>query len=447
MPSAGRGDQSSVRRGRRRTDQLIEVNVEGVKVSYDSFPVGQHYSSTTSISLREMSIEDYIKTSRWKKLMCYQAVPHQPRESNAPMFRATIDCVRPDPNVNDPSTEELRLKVALLSLRFNVDQDALDFLRFFFTFTFKSAEDGLAGSTGSGSRSSPLSASGGRMSVGPSVASDQEDLEPPQAFFQMCEAHGFPVRIDYKPKRMDYARLRNGSYVELLNLFPLEGVELNLKRVRLTGVRGWGAVVENMIASWVLDITQTQLHRCVSGVQPIRSLVNIASGAADLVLVPLEHHQNHKGVLRGIRKGASSFLRSVTNVTIDIGTSMAVGTQGLLEQAVSSSGDTAVHGSGSRKANQPRNASDGLHQAYESLSRGFKGARNTLVCIPRDDIQRHGSSSMGYVKSVAKAVPVAVLRPMIGVTEALSKAMMGVRNTVDPSKQVEATYKYKTPHH
>jgi len=46
-------------------------------------------------------------------------------------------------------------------------------------------------------------------------------------------------------------------------------------------------------------------------------------------------------------------------------------------------------------------------------------------------------------KSVIRAVPVAVLHPMIGVTEAVAKTLLGLRNSLDPVRKVEMSQKYK----
>lgn len=41
------------------------------------------------------------------------------------------------------------------------------------------------------------------------------------------------------------------------------------------------------------------------------------------------------------------------------------------------------------------------------------------------------------MRAVIRAVPVAVLKPMIGATEAVSKTLMGLQNTMDPSKRMQ----------
>ena len=48
----------------------------------------------------------------------------------------------------------------------------------------------------------------------------------------------FPVelKLDYKPKRVDYRALREGKTIELMNFFHFEGAEMTLRRITLSGV-------------------------------------------------------------------------------------------------------------------------------------------------------------------------------------------------------------------
>ena len=47
------------------------------------------------------------------------------------------------------------------------------------------------------------------------------------------------------------------------------------------------------------------------------------------------------------------------------------------------------------------------------------------------------------MRAVVRAVPIAVLKPMIGATEAVSKTLLGLQNTLDPSIRQENEAKYK----
>ena len=48
----------------------------------------------------------------------------------------------------------------------------------------------------------------------------------------------FPVdlKLDYKPKRVDYRALREGKTIELMNFFHFDGSEITLRHITLSGV-------------------------------------------------------------------------------------------------------------------------------------------------------------------------------------------------------------------
>ena len=47
----------------------------------------------------------------------------------------------------------------------------------------------------------------------------------------------FPVdiKLDYKPRRVDYRALRDGRTIELMNFFHFDGAEMTLRHITLTG--------------------------------------------------------------------------------------------------------------------------------------------------------------------------------------------------------------------
>ena len=47
------------------------------------------------------------------------------------------------------------------------------------------------------------------------------------------------------------------------------------------------------------------------------------------------------------------------------------------------------------------------------------------------------------MRAVVRAVPIAVLKPMIGASEAVSKTLLGLRNTLDPNIRRDSDEKYK----
>jgi autophagy-related protein 2 len=51
-------------------------------------------------------------------------------------------------------------------------------------------------------------------------------------------AEVFPVdlKLDYKPRRVDYRALREGRTIELMNFFHFDGAEMTLRHITLAGV-------------------------------------------------------------------------------------------------------------------------------------------------------------------------------------------------------------------
>lgn len=47
------------------------------------------------------------------------------------------------------------------------------------------------------------------------------------------------------------------------------------------------------------------------------------------------------------------------------------------------------------------------------------------------------------MRKVIRAVPIAFLKPMIGASEAVSKTLLGLRNSMDPANRMENEEKYK----
>ena len=56
----------------------------------------------------------------------------------------------------------------------------------------------------------------------------------------LCAEHVevFPVdiKLDYKPRRVDYRALKEGRTIELMNFFHFDGAEMTLRHITLKGV-------------------------------------------------------------------------------------------------------------------------------------------------------------------------------------------------------------------
>ena len=134
---------------------------------------------------------------------------------------------------------------------------------------------------------------------------------------------------------MDYRALKEGKTIELMNFFHFDGAEMTLRHITLTGVRilpffvtplltslqitGWARVGDLLNDLWTPDVKATQLVEVISGVAPIRSVVNVGSGVADLVLLPISQYKKDGRVVRGLQKGTTAFVKSTATEAVRLG--------------------------------------------------------------------------------------------------------------------------------
>jgi autophagy-related protein 2 len=54
---------------------------------------------------------------------------------------------------------------------------------------------------------------------------------------ELAEVFPVDLKLDYKPRRVDYRALREGRTIELMNFFHFDGAEMTLRHITLAGVR------------------------------------------------------------------------------------------------------------------------------------------------------------------------------------------------------------------
>ncbi|KAI8381283.1 uncharacterized protein BYT42DRAFT_565980 [Radiomyces spectabilis] len=468
-----RSSRKHKRYGQRSRQAKVEIRLLGISVDFDLMPATEQIGFHCWLTVRDVEIIDNIETSSWKMFLGYMRPDASaiPRERDSNMVDVSITGIRP---VTQDPTQELRLKIKLLPIRLYVDQDALNFLVKYFTFD-KSHLRSTAATNDAIARFQEPSVD---TRHDPSATDDG-------AFFQHVEIYPITLKVDYKAKYINYGNIKEGQLLELINLFNLDGAEMKLTHIRLTGVKGMSRLADKVGQEWLPHIKKTQVPHMVSGVGPMRSIVNIGSGVADLILLPYQQYKKDGRIVKGIQKGTQSFARATAIEAIKLSARFASGTQVILEHAdgLLSSGtpsvdyaitetaisgspdsqfvfahlterdvtdaDTAGSSSGktaggrvSKFADQPSDVSQGFQYAYQSLSKNLGSAAQTIFAVPteiRDRSQGQGNAA----RTVIKAVPVAVIKPMIGLTGALQSVLMGLRNSIDPVMRLQSEDKYK----
>lgn len=387
----------------------ITFELQGINMDMVVFPPnGGETLSSIDVRIHTLDVFDHVPTSTWKKFATYDQDQGE-RELGTSMVHLEILNVKPLPELG---ASEIVLRATILPLRLHVDQDALDFITRFFEFK----DDKV-----------PVHAS-------------PSDVP----FVQRAEINSVPVKLDFKPKRVDYGGLRSGHTTEFMNFIVLEESRMVLRHVIIYGVSGFDRLGKTLNDIWTPDVRNNQLPGVIAGLAPVRSLVNIGSGFKDLIEIPLKEYQKDGRVIRSISKGAAAFARTTGTEIVKLGAKLAVGTQyalqgaeGMLTEQQQSDGnwedddlDPEEKKQISLYADQPTGVIQGIRGGYRSLTRDVNMARDAIIAIPGEVME--SQSAAGAAKAVWKRAPTIIFRPAVGVTKVIGQTLMGATNTIDP---------------
>lgn len=175
----------------------------------------------------------------------------------------------------------------------------------------------------------------------------------------------------------------------------------------------------------------------------------MGSGLADLVLIPIAQYRKDRRLIRGLQRGAKSFVKTTALEAVKLGAKLATGTQVILEEAEGllgpsvvvaepleagyatatavtsprmSSRDTLLASSSedesdadtldmrsvrggaaasysgenparlvSKYADQPNDVREGVEAAYKSLGKNLTSAAQTILAVPMEVYERSGN--------------------------------------------------------
>ncbi|MBE3043221.1 hypothetical protein IMZ48_11745, partial [Candidatus Bathyarchaeota archaeon] len=338
----------------------ITFELRGVDVDLIAFPPGSgETESSIDVRVKNLDVLDNVPTSTWKKFATYDRDAGE-RELGSSMVHIEMLNVRPIP---DLAASEIVMRATVLPLRLHVDQDALDFITRFFDFKDDNAV----------------------------VHQSPSDMP----FLQRAEVNDISVKLDFKPKRVDYAGIRSGRTTEFMNFIILDEARLVLRHTIIYGVSGFERLGQTLNDIWMPDVKKNQLPSVLAGLAPVRSIVNVGSGFKNLVEIPLREYKKDGRIVRSISKGASAFVRTTGTEIIKLGAKVAVGTQYALQGAEGllvtrpppeirdhDEEDSEEPKKISLYADQPMGVIQGLRGGYASLSRDLNLARDAIIAVP-----------------------------------------------------------------
>uniref|UniRef100_A0A8D2J6J0 Autophagy related 2B n=1 Tax=Varanus komodoensis TaxID=61221 RepID=A0A8D2J6J0_VARKO len=472
----------------RNPDFLMEIQLSKVKFQHEVYPSGEPEYEVNPLELpvsrqvfmvQDLEIRDRLATSQMNKFLYLYCSKEMPRKAHSNMLTVKALHVRPESGL---SPQECCLRVSLMPLRLNIDQDALFFLKDFFTSLSTEVEilmtpDPEVKKTPgaevtctlprhysgfkepspviSFSLHKQLSQNGSMDSVDVlngddhSFTHDESSFGDQPIFFREFRfTSEVPIRLDYHGKHvsMDQGTLAG----ILIGLAQLNCSELKLKRLCYRhGLLGVDKLFSYAISEWLNDIKKNQLPGILGGVGPMHSLVQLVQGLKDLVWLPIEQYRKDGRIVRGFQRGAASFGTSTAMAALELTNRMVQTIQAAAETAYDmvSPGPSLIETkkikrlSRYRLAHQPVDLREGVAKAYSVVKEGIADTAHTIYETAAREHENRGVT--GAVGGVLRQIPPTVVKPLIVATEATANVLGGMRNQIRPDVRQEESQKWR----
>uniref|UniRef100_A0A672GF63 Autophagy related 2A n=1 Tax=Salarias fasciatus TaxID=181472 RepID=A0A672GF63_SALFA len=447
--------------GRQHT-LLMEIQLTKVSFQHESYPVaaagqdgegGEQPLSRQVFIVQELEVRDRLASSQINKFLYLYTSESMPRRAHSNMLTVKALQICPESGLGGP---ECCLRVSLLPLRLNIDQDALFFLKDFFSNLASSVNPYL-----------PVDPAAEAAGLGPDLTASVETTyseqssssagstsssEQPIYFREFRFTSEVPIWLDYHGK---HVVIEQGTFAGILiGLAQLNCSELKLKRLCCRhGLLGVDKVIQYAVTEWLTDIRKNQLPGILGGVGPMHSVVQLFHGVRDLFWLPIEQYRKDGRIIRGLQRGAASFGTSTASAALELSNRLVQAIQATAETVYDILSPTPplnryaiTEGrppvSRPRRAAQPADLREGVAKAYDTVREGVIDTAQTLCDVASRGHEQKGLP--GAVGGVLRQIPPTVVRPLIVASEATSNLLGGMRNQIKPDARKEDFLKWRT---
>ncbi|KAL3826376.1 hypothetical protein ACHAXA_008584 [Cyclostephanos tholiformis] len=399
---------------RRNAHKYFQISLSGLKIKNDSFSECKEHrlASCLDLSVSDFFVAETISMGDPLKMIGeWINETEHPRDDSDGMIMLKMITKHPTLRLSSDGklmSDESRGTLELLPLRCYLNQNSLLFIRNFFRGPSEAeGEDNQINAVEDG------------------VVSDDGMID---IFFESFKVRPLKLKVDYQPETMDIDSFREGHYIELLNLCPLEEMILTLQSAEMQDLTGWGPVFSELASRWLEDICSTQAHKFFTRASPFQPFCNLGDPLADLVMVLVIPEGNITDYFRGVVGGTTNFAGKVALEALSTAAK-------LTRFAANQLNSKALASAPRRPRRTPRHAGEASSHAYESVARGLREANYNIVTVPLREYYNSGAG--GAARSVCRGLPVGVLCPIAGASEALSYTLLGLRNQLRPDLRRE----------
>ncbi|CAO2584424.1 Autophagy-related protein 2 homolog A [Lemmus lemmus] len=455
----------------RQHQVLMEIQLSKVSFQHEVYPEepapggdpGQELEerplSRQVLTVQELEIRDRLATSKINKFLHLHTSERLPRRTHSNMLTIKALHVAPTSNLGGP---ECCLRVSMMPLRLNVDQDALFFLKDFFTSLAAGINPMVPGDTSAEAHrethSRPSSPQEGQSESTETTSSPQEapgsghsSSDPQPIYFREFRfTSEVPICLDYHGKHVTVDQV--GTFTGLLiGLAQLNCSELKLKRLCCRhGLLGVDKVVGYALNEWLQDIRKNQLPGLLGGVGPMHSVVQLFQGFRDLLWLPIEQYRKDGRLIRGLQRGAASFGSSTASAALELSNRLVQAIQATAETVydilspaspISRSLQDKRSSRKLRRGQQPADLREGMAKAYDAVREGILDTAQTICDVASRGHEQKGLT--GAVGGVIRQLPPTVVKPIILATEATSNVLGGMRNQILPDAHKDHALKWR----
>nr|XP_030689554.1 autophagy-related protein 2 homolog A isoform X1 [Globicephala melas] len=450
---------------------LMEIQLSKVSFQHEVYPAEpgpvapgeepeEQPLSRQVFIVQELEVRDRLASSQINKFLYLHTSERMPRRTHSNMLKIKALHVAPVTNLGGP---ECCLRVSLLPLRLNVDQDALLFLRDFFTSLAASINPVVPAETSAEAHpETPVQPSGPQegQPEGVETTSSQEAAggrhgaspaeQQPIYFREFRFTSEVPIWLDYHGKHVTMDQV--GTFAGLLiGLAQLNCSELKLKRLCCRhGLLGVDKVLGYALNEWLQDIRKNQLPGLLGGVGPMHSVVQLFQGFRDLLWLPIEQYRKDGRLMRGLQRGAASFGSSTASAALELSNRLVQAIQATAETVydilspaapISRSLQDKRSVRRLRKGQQPADLREGVAKAYDTVREGILDTAQTICEVASRGHEQKGLT--GAVGGVIRQLPPTVVKPLILATEATSSLLGGMRNQILPDAHKDHALKWR----
>jgi len=417
--------QKQIRLSGRKPSVFFQISFNRVASRMDSYKKSDSHrlQSILELTVSEMFIAETVSGSKPVKMFGeWSNEQEHPRDTRFGTLMLSMTTWAPKKKItkeNEIESDECDVTMQLMPMRCLLDQRAITFVKAFFN---NEDNDDIEKDTDPEKWSSGLHL-----------------LPPPH--FKTFKIKSWKVKVDYYPTVIDVSALREGSIVELVNLSPIQRMVITLDEVIVVDSHGVGPVFGETVSCWIKEICATQLHKFLANARPFEPFTDVGQGLTDLVILPYEAFKQGDSIQRAMKKGMKSLAETVVFQTLTTSSSLTKFAADIMADSIGRKGiyNDVANPLPTRPLSVPKGIGDARLHAAKSLARGINAANYKVVVVPYREFMRNGVT--GAITSVIKAIPVLLVAPLTGATEAASYTLLGARNSLRPDirKEEEAS--------